>query len=836
MSRRPPESILRRALPTRVLALAAVLLALLAVARLDRAWAQTPRADATAKGGTVAPAVPEIPADLLSAQPFDKLTLTDNAAFLIEPVSPRPLPPPRAADTKLAADAPPGEGANKNDDKLEWVVIHLLEGDQRDFRVKRISIRSVEYWEDMLLAEAEKLVLRRNFAKAFEYLLAVQARNPRWKGLNEAVDRLLFEEGSWALAGNERARGIRLLRELYARRPDYPGLSAKLAESFGSVVEGALQQGDYAYGRKVLHELTTIAPESTVISDLKTRYGQRASELAEKAASADGAAARLDLLTQSLRVWPDQQETPERFAEAFRATPTLEVGVIDVPRPVAPWINSRAAARVAPLLFRPILVDDSDEAMTGVKGGQVAQSVELADLGRRLDIRLNRNLLWSDGSRRLAAIDVVRALSDRAQPRSPGYNARWADLLDRIETVDAETVSVRLKRSPLVPAAWLLFPVGPAHASWDGRVALPEGRLPVGDGAFRFRSGSNDGVELAVRPLDELTPPEGSAADAAPAPASPPTVPKIARVREVRLADATAALTALERGDISILELVPPDRVELLKQAPEVKVGQYRLPALHHLAVDGRNPILRNRSLRRGLAAAIDRKLILEENVLRRPIDDANRPSDGVYAADSDLNAPNVNPIDFNPLLARMLVVAARRELAVDRIRLTLEYPARPDVRAAIPRMIEQLRNVGLEVEAVERSESELEQGLRAGKRFDLAYRVARTSDPILELGPMLCPGYDAAPDSQGLAALASARTLQLLLQLEHAPDFATARELATLIDRECRDELPILPLWQLREHYAWRTRLKGPAEVADTLYQGLERWEIEPWFARDPW
>jgi peptide/nickel transport system substrate-binding protein len=53
-------------------------------------------------------------------------------------------------------------------------------------------------------------------------------------------------------------------------------------------------------------------------------------------------------------------------------------------------------------------------------------------------------------------------------------------------------------------------------------------------------------------------------------------------------------------------------------------------------------------------------------------------------------------------------------------------------------------------------------------------------------------------------------------------------------IDRETRDELPILPLWQLQEHYAWRTRLTGPAEEADRLYEGIESWTIEPWFAPD--
>lgn len=77
---------------------------------------------------------------------------------------------------------------------------------------------------------------------------------------------------------------------------------------------------------------------------------------------------------------------------------------------------------------------------------------------------------------------------------------------------------------------------------------------------------------------------------------------------------------------------------------------------------------------------------------------------------------------------------------------------------------------------------------------------------------------------------------MQLLLQLEHAPELNTARELVKQIDRECRDELPIIPLWQLQDHYAYRTRLKGPGDSADHLYQGIDQWQIDAWFAKDPW
>jgi peptide/nickel transport system substrate-binding protein len=796
-----------------------------------------------------APTAPPAPKELMAAAPFDKLTLVDNATFQIEPISPRPLPAyeatKKASETKGKRDNSADresakEGADDGSNPDE-VIIHLIDGDQRDYKVKRSNIKSVEYWEDMLLAEGERLVLSRNFPKAFEYYLAVQARNPNWPGLSAHVDRLLFEEGSWALAGNERDRGLRLLRELHRRRPDFPGLGPKLAEAYAGEVEDAAGEGAFAHGRKILHDLQTVTPDSPLIPDLKNRFLTRAKDLAANADRVEGPE-RLDLLARSLQIWPDQEDVRQKYREEFERLPTLEVGVVDVPRPAAPWVNSPAAARVTPLLYQSIIADESDDALLGKKPGQLSDGLELGDLGRRIDVRLRRGVPWSDGSRQVSIIDVVRTLSDRAQPRSPAYNARWASLLDRIEAEGPDTISVRLTRTPLSPTWWLVTPVGPAHASWDGRVSTPTGRVAVGDGLYTFVSGSNDELVMAVseRPADAPATPVA----AAPAPdlfgatEAPPEIPrpKVLRIREVRLPDATSAMVALDRGEVAMLELVPPDRVEGLRSDPEFRVGRYRLPSLHRIAVDGRNPALQSRFLRRGMAYAIDRKAILEEVVLRRPIDEVNRPSDGPFAADSYANAPGVEPYEGNLLLAKSLIAGSRRELQVNRLKFTLQYPARPDVQAAVPRIAEALRNAGLEIELVERPESELEQDLRAGKPFDLAYRVSRCEEPVYETGPLLCPGYDAPPESQGLSALASPRIMQLLLQLEHAPEWATARALATQIDRECRDELPVIPLWQLQDHYAWRTRVKGPDEVTDHLYQGIERWEIEPWFARDVW
>jgi peptide/nickel transport system substrate-binding protein len=297
-----------------------------------------------------------------------------------------------------------------------------------------------------------------------------------------------------------------------------------------------------------------------------------------------------------------------------------------------------------------------------------------------------------------------------------------------------------------------------------------------------------------------------------------------------------AAVTALRRGDVAMIDHVPPDQVASLAEAPEVRVGRYVQPVVHMIAVDGRNPALRNRALRRGLSYAINRQGLLEETVLKHPMNDVDAPADGPFPKGSYADAPGVKPLGFDILLAKMLVAAARKELGGRPIRLTFEYPAIPECRDVAGKLAEAFRIAGVEIESTELPETRLESELRAGRRFDLAYRVVRCDDPIREAGPILCPAYDAPPETDPLSSAASPRILQLLLQLERAGEWPTARGLAIQIDREARNELAVIPLWQLADHYAWRTRLDGPAETADRLYDRIESWRIAPWIARDPW
>ncbi len=256
------------------------------------------------------------------------------------------------------------------------------------------------------------------------------------------------------------------------------------------------------------------------------------------------------------------------------------------------------------------------------------------------------------------------------------------------------------------------------------------------------------------------------------------------------------------------------------------------------LAIDGRNPALRSRSLRRGLSYAIDRKSLLEDYLIKRPAAEGgpDAVADGPFPKGCYADSPGVKPLELQMWLAKMLVAAARKEMNNARIKLNFEYPSIPEVRAIVPRIADAFRDAGVEIVPIELPQSQLEGELRAGRRFDLAYRVIECREPVLEAGLILCPGYDAPPEADALASISSKEILWLLLQLERASDWATARGLAQQIDRESRDELPIIPLWQVADHYAWRDRLKGPVKGALDLYQDVQTWEIVPWVAKDSW
>ena len=305
--------------------------------------------------------------DLIKTAPFDRITLTDGSVINVDPISPRPLPPPETAKEKRdklrARDKTiippegniglPGEKSKvetveeakakeEEEDRANEVIIHLLEGEIRDFKVNRNNIKAGRIFRGHAPGRgASPAPGTRLHPRVRGWRSGSRSRNPGWPGLDDLVNRILFEEGSAALLENDGERGLRLLRELHARRPDFPELADKLAAAYGDRIDRAFAMGSYARGRRVLHELEGLAPDHLVVRSARERFIAKARGLVNEAARAGRprAAGRADRSGPHL-ARPGGGGRPVRRGVRRRADPRRGGdGPPPLPRPLDPVVG-----------------------------------------------------------------------------------------------------------------------------------------------------------------------------------------------------------------------------------------------------------------------------------------------------------------------------------------------------------------------------------------------------------------------------------------------------------------------------------------------------------------
>jgi hypothetical protein len=103
---------------------------------------------------------------------------------------------------------------------------------------------------------------------------------------------------------------------------------------------------------------------------------------------------------------------------------------------------------------------------------------------------------------------------------------------------------------------------------------------------------------------------------------------------------------------------------------------------------------------------------------------------------------------------------------------------------------------------------------------WDLRYVEWPVVDPRVDLERILGP--------QGLAPAGAWVTGTLAELWKAESDQDVAPRLAA-VDRAVRAELPVLPLWQVVEHFAYRRSLAGVGSRPFTLYEHVEDWRQSP-------
>lgn len=753
--------------------------------------------------------------------PFDRMTLVNDEVVDVEPIR---IPPGKVfnveADEYVGKPGlPPFRERVRN---LRYRIKRIDDG--QEFYVYGRSIKDIQFYEDLLLDEARRLIKENRFDDAHRTLAHLQARDPNWPGLLETrIDdrareaelqsgRANFERAFWALVEERRLRDELATRSPGARSPDEP-VGRPVRQRIENLAQRWLEQvwseGNFGETRRIVARVESVYPDSMLASTWRGRIADRARQLVQQASELQRAGNPREAratLRRAAGVQPDHAEVRAATIALAKKWPALRVAVERMPtyrHGIALW--SPADRRAVELLHRPLerIVSLEDG---GVFQSQVIRSIEKGDINRRATLELVEGLAWPGDGKPVTAADLQRLLAECARPGSAVYHPAFSRLLVRMEATFPRTLTLEFDRPQFQPAAWLQIPF--LRMSYDPGVSdAAVGTVGFsGLGPFRPADASSREANYLANPryLEKGR-------------------PILQLVTEVRLHSAAARLRALGDANVDLVADLPPRLFEKAAAIPGVRVEKISLPRMHVLQFNLRRREIRNRTLRRAIDFAIDRKAVLA--AAKVPLDEEHRLVTGPVPYGSLGYNPGVEPRPFDPQLARLLVFGAKKELGnIPTLRML--HAGDETSRQCCDAIARSLRAIGLNLSIVELDE---EIGLSIDA-IDIHYQVYTVSDPIYDVVTLL------TRDNPSLAAQGTPWLRELVVDLVEAPNLSTAGRVLPELHRVLFEDVAILPLWQWIDRFAVHAAVKGLVEKPSSVYHQVADWTVEPRFPESHW
>jgi peptide/nickel transport system substrate-binding protein len=731
----------------------------------------------------------------------------------VELLAERPLP-------KIAPGTP-------QDAKL---MVTLATGIREEVLIPRNKVVEVKYLEDLLIEQGRRALTKGNIDQAFELFNAVAERQPEWRNLHLALADFWYREAETRMTLLQFERAIDLLHEMkqYCEKhnsPEHPQTRTLMGYAIKGIIESAVNNKQFMLARPRLFRMEKDYPDHPMIKQLYDKLingseAQPGAERLRQQAKEREAAGQLRdacfLILQAADIWPQLPGLNEDFQRIFGKYPILHVAVRELPHRFSPWATPGTAdARAAQLLHMP-LMEVSGVGENTKYSSRILEDPELSELARQITLRVKPRLLWSDGEKRITGHDVARSITTRADRSIPNYDAALASVIKEVKVPSVNQVVVDLNRHSLRPQSNFLFNLAAGHRLQGDR--FDQGTA-VGAGPFRAHNRRTDSEVYLMANKNFYSGP-----------------PKIAEIVERRYINGKDAVKALLSGDVALVEHVPAkEKKRLEARSSEFTLARGAVPALHAIAFDFRTRYeLQNWALRRAMVYAIDRLSILEGSILEAPSSDEDQLVNGPFPKGSYAFEPELEPWPYDPVLAKGLTDAAKKELKVQSLSFRLHYPDIEEAREACRFVKQYWEIVGINVELRPTAPQLLEEEIAVGQRFELVYRVHYVRDPVLDAARVLCLGPPIAPDGAVMPNAASAWLRQNLRDLEFATDWPIARNKLRIIQKQAHDDVALIPLWQLTDHYAYQNRLQGVVDQSLGMYQDAEKWQIKPWYRQD--
>ncbi|HEY3335188.1 MAG TPA: ABC transporter substrate-binding protein [Candidatus Limnocylindrales bacterium] len=320
---------------------------------------------------------------------------------------------------------------------------------------------------------------------------------------------------------------------------------------------------------------------------------------------------------------------PQEALAQPTASPTMpppvvyREGVVGVPESVTPIsARNRAERSLVGLVFSGLVRMGPDNTLEP----DLAESWKLSDDGKTWTFHIREDARWQDGVP-VTADDVLYTVGALKDPdASGGRSSSWAEV--EATAVDAKTVTFRLATPVGSFLAAAAEPLLPSHLLKDvpyaGIATSDFARLPVGSGPFGLAE--LDQAHAVLLPAHELLPPAETPAPTAaasvdslatpiPSPSVSGPLPFIERIELTFFADDSAAVAALQAGDIDAVAGLAPDQAARAAGTTGVTRIRYPTTTLSTILLNLRpsHPELRDVRVRKALLSAIDRDALVRD-------------------------------------------------------------------------------------------------------------------------------------------------------------------------------------------------------------------------------
>lgn len=761
-------------------------------------------------GRSAVAAAPKTPAiqRLLDRTPFDRVILNAANGGTALDVLPLTLP-------QRPLEAIPSTGSLK---------VRLLDRPTEEYEIAWNNVAHVRVFEQLLLEEAERLTQAGKFDEAYDYYSRLDAEFPKLGNLKSSICNFLQANAIALSKANQNDRALALLLTLYQRDPAYAALPSAVEKVAGEVIQSYLRQTDYAAARRVLElwqtQFPNIAAQSAAAwqSRFQAAAAKQVAEATSFVAQKQYIPAR-KAVGRALAIWPSLDSAKQVMAQINTDFPYVTVGVLEAsPSRPERRIDNWAALRTS-ALTQQLLAEEYDFGADGGIYRSPFGAWSLDESGRVLTLKLSANSAAAGGSAGTAEA-IARFILSAATPGRAAYRSDVGALVESVSLNGGDAVVLRLRRVHVRPESVLQLPLSFGDAGPSGT---------ANESSFVLADFGREQAIFAATAANTAT--RGPRA-----------------IVEQTLPHDEAAVAALMSGDIDVLDRVPPWQVARLRAVKDIRVESYKLPTVHVLIPNATRPLLAKREFRRALCFGIDRKWIVARAILGGATIPGFEPVSGPFPAGTSLSDPirygynnRVQLRSFEPRLASILATVAwsavqnppeakngkkpddkdaNPKLIDENLpELVLAYPHDPIARVACQSIQAQLVREGIPIRLKEYTADEL----IAGKvECDLRYAELAMNEPLTDVGRLFGPQGIIHNDDSPIFDVA-------LRKLDTAANWKDVRSGLADIHEIVDHDLPVIPLWQTVNYFAFRNSVRGVGETPLTLYQNVKQWSVAP-------